>query len=55
VSPGGRKRELRSNLTVYDAAYVALAERLEAKLLTADGRLGEALGSRCQIEVLSSS
>ncbi len=30
--------ELRANLTVYDAAYVALAELLEAVLVTADAR-----------------
>ena len=30
---------LRQNLTAYDAVYVALAEALEAKLLTCDGRL----------------
>jgi len=29
--------ELRDNLTVYDAAYVALAELLEVTLVTADG------------------
>ena len=30
---------LRQNLTAYDAVYVALAEALEATLLTCDGRL----------------
>jgi len=30
---------LRQNLTAYDAVYVALAEALDAKLLTCDGRL----------------
>lgn len=44
--------ELRKNLTVYDAAYVALAELIDAPLLTADGRLAEAPGPRCRIEVL---
>jgi hypothetical protein len=29
----------RDNLTMYDAAYVALAERLDVVLLTADPRL----------------
>jgi predicted nucleic acid-binding protein len=43
--------ELRANLTTYDAAYVALAERLGATLLTADGRLARAAGVRCPIEV----
>lgn len=32
--------ELRDNVPVYDAAYVALAEALGVALLTADGRLG---------------
>jgi predicted nucleic acid-binding protein len=44
--------ELRDNLTVYDAAYVALAELLQADLLTADGRVAAAPGPRCGIEVL---
>jgi predicted nucleic acid-binding protein len=45
--------ELRNNLTVYDAAYVALAEALEAPLVTADVRLANATGPRCRIEVLT--
>lgn len=45
--------ELRSNLTTYDAAYVALAEATVATLLTADRRLAAAPGPRCEIEVLS--
>ena len=44
--------ELRGNLTVYDASYVALAEALEVTLLTGDGRLARASGPRCHIEVL---
>ncbi len=44
--------ELRDNLTVYDAAYVALAEALGATLLTGDARLAKATGPRCLIEVL---
>jgi predicted nucleic acid-binding protein len=44
--------ELRDNLTVYDAAYVALAEALQAALLTGDQRLAQAPGPRCRIEVL---
>lgn len=46
--------QLRANLTTYDAAYVALAERLGAILVTADTRLANAPGTRCQIEVLTS-
>jgi predicted nucleic acid-binding protein len=41
--------ELRDNLTPYDAAYVALAEALNAPLLTADRRVYKAPGSRCEI------
>jgi len=36
--------QLRHNLTSYDAAYVALAESLEAPLTTADTRLTAAAG-----------
>ena len=43
--------ELRENLTVYDAAYVALAEALNATLLTGDTWLSRAPGSRCPIEI----
>lgn len=44
--------ELRQNLTVYDAAYVALAELLDVVLLTADGRLARTPGLRCQLALL---
>jgi predicted nucleic acid-binding protein len=44
--------ELRSNLTAYDAAYVALAEALRAPLLTADARLAGAPGHRAEIELV---
>jgi predicted nucleic acid-binding protein len=44
--------QLRDNLTIYDAAYVALAEELGTPLLTADRRLSRATGLRCQVEVL---
>jgi predicted nucleic acid-binding protein len=44
--------ELRDNLTVYDAAYVALAEAMQATLLTGDRRLAAASGPRCPIEIL---
>ncbi len=43
---------LRGNLTAYDAAYVALAEVLEASLLTADRRLAAAPGVEAAIELL---
>ena len=44
--------ELRDNLTTYDAAYVALAEALDATLLTGDRRLARAAGPTCAIELL---
>lgn len=44
--------ELRGNLTVHDAAYVALAEATGSTLVTADRRLVEAPGARCPVEVL---
>jgi predicted nucleic acid-binding protein len=45
--------QLRHTLTVYDAAYVALAEMTQALLLTADAKLAGAPGPRCEIELLS--
>lgn len=45
--------QLRENLTVYDAAYVALAEALQATLVTGDRRLARARGPHCAIEVIS--
>jgi predicted nucleic acid-binding protein len=47
-----RAWELRTNLSAYDALDVALAERLDAPLLTADARLARAPGLRCPVEVL---
>jgi predicted nucleic acid-binding protein len=47
-----RAYELRANVTVFDAAYVALAETLGCGLLTADQRLANASGPRCTIRVL---
>lgn len=44
--------ELRGNLTVFDAAYVALAELLDATLLTADARLAGAPGIRCDVDLI---
>ena len=44
--------ELRPNVTVYDAAYVALAELLDVTLLTGDARLAAAPGLRCPVDLL---
>jgi predicted nucleic acid-binding protein len=43
--------ELRHNLSAYDAAYVALAERLGASLLSRDRRLASASGHTAPIEL----
>ena len=43
--------ELRENLTAYDAAYVALAEALEAPLVTMDARLAQAPGHNAAVEL----
>jgi predicted nucleic acid-binding protein len=44
--------DLRDNLSAYDACHVALAEALDALLLTADRRLASAPGIRCPIELI---
>ena len=44
--------DLRDNLTAYDAAYVALAEVLDATLLTHDRKLATAGGHQARIELL---
>jgi predicted nucleic acid-binding protein len=43
---------LRQNLTAYDAVYVALAEALDATLLTCDGKLARVPGIRTRIELV---
>ncbi|GAB3999164.1 PIN domain-containing protein [Glycomyces albus] len=46
-----RAWELRHNITPYDAAYIALAERFGAELWTFDRKLAGAPGSQCAITV----
>jgi predicted nucleic acid-binding protein len=46
-----RMWELRANLSGYDAAYVAAAEHLGVRLVTADQRLAAAPGLRCAVFV----
>ena len=46
-----RTWELRSNVTSFDGCYVALAEALGAPLVTADRRLAEAPGIRCEVDL----
>ncbi len=43
---------LRGNMTAYDAVYVALAEALDATLLTCDGKLARAPGVGKRIELI---
>lgn len=47
-----RAWQLRGNVRGWDAMYVALAELLEAPLVTLDARLAHATGPRCPIELL---
>lgn len=42
---------LRSNLTSYDAWYVALAEEFNCPLITLDKRLSRASGPKCEIVI----
>lgn len=44
-----RAWQLRVNLTIYDASYVALAELLGATLVTLDRRIGRTSGPSCAI------
>lgn len=44
---------LRRNLTAYDAAYLALAEALDAPLITRDAALASVPGHRARVEVLA--
>jgi predicted nucleic acid-binding protein len=44
--------ELRATLTAYDAVYVALAELLDAPLLTCDRRIASAPGHYANVEVV---
>ncbi len=48
----GRIWQLRHAVTAYDAAYIALAEALEVPVVTADARLAQAPGIKCDIEVI---
>lgn len=49
----GRVWELRDSVSAYDATYLALAEALDATLVTTDGRLAGATGHRARVEVVS--
>lgn len=45
--------ELRDNLTAYDAAYVALAEALDAPLVTCDGRTASAPSHHARVDLIA--
>jgi len=48
-----RALDLRDAVSAYDAVYVALAELLGARLVTADQRLARAPGIRCPVTLLT--
>lgn len=50
-----RAWELRTTVRGWDAMYVALAEVMDATLVTLDARLAAATGPTCSIEVLAPS
>jgi predicted nucleic acid-binding protein len=43
--------DLRATLTAYDATYVALAEVLDAPLLTCDAKIAAASGHHAQVQL----
>jgi predicted nucleic acid-binding protein len=47
-----RAWDLRENFTVYDAMYLALAEALDATVVTCDGPFGSTRGHSARIEVI---
>ena len=48
----GRAWELRDNVTAYDAMYIALAEAIDAPLVTCDAPLSTAPGHTARIEIV---
>jgi predicted nucleic acid-binding protein len=44
--------DLRENLSAYDACYVALAQQLNAQLLTTDRRLARAVAADPRLRVV---
>jgi predicted nucleic acid-binding protein len=50
-----RVLELRQNFSAYDGIYVALAERLDATLVTADQALATAVARHLNIEIIGQS
>ena len=48
-----RMWQLRESVSAYDAAYLALAEALEAPLLTCDGKLARSHGLAAEVQLIS--
>ena len=48
-----RAWDFRHNFTAYDALYLALAERFDCTLVTADGPLSRAPNLPCDVELLA--
>jgi len=49
----GRAWAMRASVTAYDAMYLALAEALDATVVTCDTRLGRAHGHGAKVEVVA--
>ena len=47
-----RAWRLRDNISAYDAVYIALAEAIDAPIVTCDGPLAKAPGHRANIDVI---
>ena len=45
--------QLRQNLSAYDAVYVALAEALDCRIFTCDGRLARAPGVASYVQLIA--
>jgi predicted nucleic acid-binding protein len=45
--------DLRNNSTPNDAAYIAVAEAFQLKLVTADAKLAGVPGTNCKVELLA--
>lgn len=45
--------KMRKNLTAYDAAYIALAEILDAPLLTCDAKLASSAGHSARVDLIA--
>jgi len=48
-----RAWQFRANCTAYDAAYLALAEAVDAVLITCDRRLAAVPGSQAKVDVIT--